>query len=505
MYPTTLGALKAEFPHRPTLVAAMGAIPKPDGSVRPVHDGTHFVQLNNKIISQDQLQYPGPLDIAGVMRWVAGSGEAVFVLSADIASAHRLVKVRKRDWPLLCCKADSGSKVVWVNKVGTFGVSSAPYWWTRLFGCIGRLASRILMRQLIMQVTYVDDLQMAAVGPDKFSNLLALILVYEVIGTPFSYKKFGGGLETQFVGYRIDYKASCLGIARKRGDALCQFVQEMKRNSYTVSMRRFAEFLGRLGFVARVFPWLKPQLSPLYSWSAAIDRGTVATAPKMIRLVLLYIERELSQVSFLHDVRKPWKSRGEVFRTDAKCDLGFVVFGGHDFSGRWFSLRVTRQEAPYLFKDDGSSQWASAPAELLATMIGMHAFGCFDTFSANTTFECTIFAGTDNRSNESLTKSSATTRWPLMLVNMQLSHLLMKAGVRLSLRWRPRDQNVLADDLTNEVFDQFDADKRVGIQWGDLDLSLLNSLWESREEFLDREYLREMSKPDTSPFAKTKW
>ena len=103
----------------------------------------------------------------------------------------------------------------------------------------------------------------------------------------------------------------------------------MKRNSYTVSTHRFAEFLGRLGFVARVFPWLKPQPSPLYSWSAAIDWGTVATAPKMIRLVLLYIERELSQVSFLHDVRKPWKSRGEVFRTDAKCDFVNMYWNLH--------------------------------------------------------------------------------------------------------------------------------------------------------------------------------
>ena len=41
--PTTLGALREEYPEDRIRVASMGAIEKPDGSVRPVHDGTHGV------------------------------------------------------------------------------------------------------------------------------------------------------------------------------------------------------------------------------------------------------------------------------------------------------------------------------------------------------------------------------------------------------------------------------------------------------------------------------
>ena len=141
MYPTTLGALKAEFPDGQILVAALGAIVKPDKSVRPLHDGTHFVRLNNEIVLHDQLQYPGPQDAAAAIREARATGEAVFMMSGDISAAHRRVKIRKRDWPLLACQVESGSKVIWVNKVGTFGVSSAPFWWTRLFGLVGRLVS----------------------------------------------------------------------------------------------------------------------------------------------------------------------------------------------------------------------------------------------------------------------------------------------------------------------------------------------------------------------------
>ena len=63
----------------------------------------------------------------------------------------------------------------------------------------------------------------------------------------------------------------------------------------------------------------------------------------------------------------------------------------------------------------------------------------------------------------------------------------MRAGVRISLAWRPRDQNTLADDLTNSRFDDVDLDKRIDVAFSDLELSLLLSLWEARHEFLDRD------------------
>ena len=118
MLPTTLGSLKAGFPGRTPLVAAMWAIRKPNGDGRPLHDGTHFVRLNNQIVFQDQLQHPGPEDAAYMVRYVQEEQEAMFALSADISSAHRLVKIRKHDLPLLGCKARSDDKTIWINFLG---------------------------------------------------------------------------------------------------------------------------------------------------------------------------------------------------------------------------------------------------------------------------------------------------------------------------------------------------------------------------------------------------
>ena len=157
MFPSKLSVFQKEYGDR-LRVASIAAITKPDGGVRPLHDGTHSVKVNNAIIYQDRIQCPGPAEVASVVREAAEMKEAAFAVSADIKAAHRLVKVRKEDWGLLACRADSGSTTVWVNTVGTFGISSAPYWWCRLFSCLGRYVGYLFHDQPFFHLVYVDDL-----------------------------------------------------------------------------------------------------------------------------------------------------------------------------------------------------------------------------------------------------------------------------------------------------------------------------------------------------------
>ena len=70
-----------------------------------------------------------------------------------------------------------------------------------------------------------------------------------------------------------------------------------------------------------------------------------------------------------------------------------------------------------------------------------------------------------------------------MLINIQLSHHLMKAMLKLDLRWRPRGENQDADDLTNQKYGNFSSEKRITCEPGDLPLSLLNKLWDTKAQF----------------------
>ena len=246
-----------------------------------------------------------------MVRLVQEEKDSVFSLSADIASAHRLVKIRKRDWPLLACKARTEDKTVWINCVGTFGISSASYWWTRLFAGIGRLVSYVMQQLRWYQLVYVDDLHITCLGRRKFENLWTVLLLYELLGTPFSYAKFSGGLAVQFVGYLLDYRLCLIGITKRRGEWLVGFIQDLQRSGGTVALRRFNEFVGRLGFVARVLVWLKPFMAPLYAWSSVLDRSTVATAPRLVMLALRFLEVQLVGCEYMHTCLRPQGSTGE--------------------------------------------------------------------------------------------------------------------------------------------------------------------------------------------------
>ena len=59
MFPLTDKEARRHFGDR-MRVASLGAIPKDDERVRVIFDATHFVQVNNSIVIQDRLEFPGP-------------------------------------------------------------------------------------------------------------------------------------------------------------------------------------------------------------------------------------------------------------------------------------------------------------------------------------------------------------------------------------------------------------------------------------------------------------
>ena len=61
---------------------------------------------------------------------------------------------------------------------------------------------------------------------------------------------------------------------------------------------------------------------------------------------------------------------------------------------------------------------------------------------------------------------------------MELSEQMRERSLELQLNWVPRDQNVLADSITNEDFSSFSASKRIfldpaNIGWKILDKAML--------------------------------
>jgi len=510
MHPSKMGVLKQEYGSK-LRVASMAAIQKPDGSVRPLHDATHSVMVNHAIKYQDKIDCPGPAEIASIVRETSETGEAPFCVSADIRAAHRLVKVRKEDWGYMCCKADSQSDTVWVNRTGTFGISSAPYWWFKLAGLLGRFIGYMFHNRWFMHMIYVDDLHGVFTGERKFLYLWVWLLAYEAAGTPFGYHKFKGGFASEFVGFQIRYDLTQVGISKKRGDWILQWINNAKQNRYVVPARDFMEFLGRLGFISQLLFWLKPHLAPLFSWSAVTAPGTVCRLPDTVILTLHYISGEMVRETFLVSARRPLYFQDDQFRTDAKCTDTCVVLAGWELSTkRWFSLKLGLTEVPYLFKPGMGAQWASTSAELLATLVALQVFGWLETGKGRRAIEISLFGGTDNRANECLSEKRSTTKWPLMGINMQLSSSLSRSRLSLGLRWRPREENTEADRLTNEDFTGFVAEQRIEVRWQDLHLEVLEDMVQTRNAFelakqQAKDAAKQAPKVKSKKFDKSPW
>ncbi|CAE7353254.1 unnamed protein product, partial [Symbiodinium sp. CCMP2456] len=180
MVPTTMGALRAEYEEDMIRVASMGAIAKPDGSVRPLHDGTHGVQVNNHIHLVNQLAVPGPAEMAFSVRQSGAMLEVPLAVTADVSAAHRLVL-------------------------------------HRLYGIIGRVVARCLLQHAFFHFAYVDDVHPTFYGRRMYTNFLVWLILQEMIGVPFAYHKFKGKTLVAFIGYELDYGSKLIGLSEARG------------------------------------------------------------------------------------------------------------------------------------------------------------------------------------------------------------------------------------------------------------------------------------------------
>ncbi|CAE7397296.1 unnamed protein product [Symbiodinium sp. CCMP2456] len=486
MFPLSLAEARQRYPGSSLRVAAQAVIPKPDQDFRVVHDGTHGVQVNNEIVMKDRLESPGAREVSSIQKLGTVSDEKVlFGLVGDVKKAHRRYLHHPDHWGVLACRSRSDSSVVWLNRTGTFGIASAAYWFARLIGLVGRLTFRILLEAFVFMLIYADDLHLLSGGPERWINLWMALALLCMQGTPFSEKKWRGGLQLDWVGYWIDYGRFKLGISEKRCHWIIRGIEGMEGNGWLVDVRRFHELHGRLGFMSQVLVWIRPFLAPGYAWLAAVRKGAVLSLPNLIRCVLRFIADRLRLGARTYDSGRLEKDFGELFRTDAACDESSIVLGGWFLhkgpdpgKAPWFQIALDKESVPWLFKEGLGSSWASTSAEMLASLAALHILkrDFRSIWDGPGLFQACFCGGTDNKSADALSCKLLTTRVPLMFVVMEFVTFCDGLGFRCNLSWRPRDSNQKADRITKHNFSDFDESLRIPFSWSDMTMSVLSPL-----------------------------
>ena len=449
--------------------------------IRVVHDGTHGVKVNTRIRVRDQTRTPSAGELRTLMRerHASTGGRRHFLLVGDVAKAHRRVKVRKEDWGWQACRLVPGK--IWVNCVGTYGISSAGYWWSRLAGAVlVRFFYYLAMASGEQEaLLFADDLLMMAGRVSEIVDIGAIILVWVCLGVPWKWKKWRGGHQVSWIGYWISVETFEVGISDTRAGWLVTWIDKTVREG-RVSVEDFRAVLGRLSFSLGVLDYLKPFVSPLFAWCASVSHAGSIQLPWSVAFILSFIASELRSGGRTTLVRPRSLHLGPVFRADAKAEGQQVVLGGWECRdgcppsrARWFQLELTRRTAPWAF-GRGEPFRLIASLELFASLLSLMLFG--DELADDAGGAVQLTGLTDNAGNVSALSRLMSSKFPLVVILTELAAQMRQRRLELDLAWIPRNQNEEADALTNGKFETFDANLRVNINLEKVKFLVLNKM-----------------------------
>ena len=143
---------------------------------------------------------------------------------------------------------------------------------------------------------------------------------------------------------------------------------------------------------------------------------------------------------------------------------------------------LTRSPAPWAFAR-GEPFRTIASLELLGTLVGLMVLMPELESRGDRAATLTLTSGTDNQGNSYLLDRMMTTKYPLVVILMELAHQMRRRRLVLRARWLPHLDNEEADALTNCDFRHFDATKRVEVELSQLEFRVLPMLFEVGEAY----------------------
>ena len=271
-----LSETEARLRYPNLVIASLGAQrkEKPGGKItaRVLFDGTHGLSVNSRTRIRDQERAPIAADLKRTMREKAKVDELTFALSADVTEAHRQVPVHPDDWHLLGCQVIPGGDV-FVNTVGTFGVASASYYWSRVAAAVGRLSQYLAGYSCTTwHMLVADDYLLECGGPHYRRGLFLFFVLCASLGVPLAWHKTAGGDTLIWVGFELLLRSRSIGISERRAEWFARWTDKVA-SSATVHMASFEEGLGRIMFVAGALEHERPFLGPLYKFLTMHPQG----------------------------------------------------------------------------------------------------------------------------------------------------------------------------------------------------------------------------------------
>ena len=415
------------------------------------------------------------------MREKANMNELTFALTADVSEAQRQVPIHPDDWHLLGCQVIPGEEV-FIDTVGTFGVASASYYWSRVAGAVGRLAQYLVASAATTwHMLVADDYLLECGGAGYRRGLMTFFVLCAVLGVPLSWHKTSGGDVLVWVGFELLLRSSCIGISARRAEWFVRWTKKIA-DSETVHMAAFEEGLGRIMFVAGALEHERPFLGPLYRFISIHPRDSTRRIHPYVKFILHYLAGEIVKQRHYRCSSK-LSTADCVPRVDAQASSQRTGIGGWfpvaNSSGTldpslsdWFSLEITKDDFPWVFEKGDKPSLVISTLEALAILVSLKLrFGNLEDVDDRRVL--IVPSVTDNRGNGAALNKLMSTRFPSSAVLMELATFMKAKGLRTIVEWAPREYNREADQLANGVTDAFNPAKRLEVSAQSLSWNVL--------------------------------
>ena len=386
--------------------------------------------------------------------------------------AHNLVPVREQDWRHQCCRLEKDGDI-FVHTVGTFGVASAAYWYARAGGALGRLVQYCVAdRTPFWLAVLADDMDVEAAGEGYRAALFIVFVVAALVGVPISWGKVRGGFAVEWIGYELLLREFKVGVSANRAAWAVKWCRAL-RKAGVANTGEVEEGVGRLSFLAGMLDYARPFLAAIYRFLAVEERGVVRPLPAYVLLVLRFLEHSIAGEHHVRCGTRP-APLSSALRVDAHAGDGTVGIGawlpfvGDD--GRvqkeksaWLSVRLTPQDTPWGFREDGESFRVIASLEAFAVLLGVRFLVPSRSENEPPQRVTALHVMTDNRANGFALSKLHSCRFPLSAVLMELSEELKGRDMVADVNWTPREANMEADALSNFATEGFDERLRVPV------------------------------------------